>query len=381
MKIKKKQNIVGGYKKHINGYMAFIPADFPFEFQNIINDILNEKLFRAQHLVSRLSGITELLPDVNYFIKSFILKDAESSSQIEGTQATMIDVIETKISKIEIKDSFDIDFYIKAVQYGIKILNNPLPLSLRFIRTLHKKLMLGARSTHFSDPGEFRKSQNWIGGTTLQNASFIPPAPEHLVKALNDFEKFLHLKNINPIIQIALAHAQFETIHPFLDGNGRTGRLLITFLLIERELLDKPTLFLSTYFKKYQQVYYRKIADYNNGNVYAWLDFFIDGVIETAEQAIQITKQITDLREQDMRKLQGFGKANASKAIKILQYLYSQPIITSTQVMNLCKYKRQGAINLLEKLQHVDILKLYKKGVGSAPTMYIYTKYVDIFIK
>ena len=375
-----KSNIVGEYQKHIYDYNFFIPYDFPFDISSLMDNTLHEKLYKAQHLISRLSGIIELLPDINFFIESYILKDAESSSQIEGTKATMSDVLEANISNTEIKDSNDISYYIKAVQYGLKILNKPLPLSLRFIKELHKILMEGARSTHFSDPGEFRKTQNWIGGTTLKNASFVPPSPEYLDKPLRDLENFLHLKNINPVIQIALAHAQFETIHPFLDGNGRTGRLLITFLLIERGILEKPALFLSSYFKKHQQLYYQKLFGYHNGEVYEWLDFFIDGVIETGEQAIKITKQITDLREEDMRTLQGLGKGSADKAIQTLQHLFANPFITSRQMVNLLSYTPKGGLQMLEKLKELGILELARKGEGSTSSLYMYKKYLQIFI-
>lgn len=378
----KKHNIVGNFKKHKDGYEEFIPDDFPFDISDVVDDKMNEKLYKAQHLVSRLSGITEYLPDVDLFIQSYILKDAESSSQIEGTKATISDVLESKITNNEIKDSDDITFYIKTVNHGMKTLNNPLPLSLRFIRDLHKVLMHGARSTHHSYPGEFKKSVNWLGGTTPQNAAFVPPTPENLDKALKDFELFLHASNINPIIQLALAHAQFETIHPFSDGNGRIGRLIIIFLLMDKGILDKPALYLSTYFKKHQQLYYQKLNQYQTqGAVYEWLDFFIDGVIETAEQAINITKEITDLRERHMRILQSFGKANADKAIKTLQYLFSNPFITSNEMVKLCNYTKKGGLGMLEKLREKGIIELFRKGEGQSPSVYYYKEYIKILVK
>ena len=376
------QNIVGFFQKHKDGYNEFIPYNFPFDINSIMDDKLNEKLYKAQHLVSKLSGITELLPDVTFFIYSYKLKDAESSAQIEGTKATMSDVFESKITKTEIKDSNDIDFYIKALDYGLEKLNNPLPLSLRFIKEIHKELMSGARSTHHSYPGEFKRSVNWFGGTTPQNSIFVPPTPDNLDKALKDFENFLHNKSVNPILHIALTHAQFETIHPFTDGNGRVGRLIIIFLLIDREILTNPVLYLSTYFKRHQKIYYQKLAGYQqDGKIYEWLDFFVDGVIDTAENAIQKTKEITDLREKDMRVMQGFGKANADKGVKILQYLFSSPFITSNEIVKLFNYTKPGAFRILEKLQKEGILKLFRKGTGSNSSVYMYEEYLKILRK
>ena len=204
-------------------------------------------------------------------------------------------------------DADDILFYIKALNYGTARLKE-FPFSLRFIRELHKELMSGARSSHFSHPGEFRKSQNSIGGTTLQNASFVPPPVNDMNNALFDFENFIHDTSIMPVLQSGILHAQFETIHPFLDGNGRTGRLLITLFLYEKAILEKPVLYLSSFFKKHRQLYYDKLNAYHNNKVIDWLHFYLDGVIETANQSIATSKKITALREEDMFKIQSLSK-------------------------------------------------------------------------
>ncbi|HED08299.1 MAG TPA: Fic family protein, partial [Ignavibacteria bacterium] len=229
--------------KQATGYTASVPLHFPHKnLFDVPKDILL-KAVEAERLTGKLDGITLTLPNINFFLRMFSYKDATSSSQIEGTRATMADALEAS-SNIENKqtDATDIIFYIEAMEYGTERLKD-FPISLRFIREIHKKLMDGARATHFSDPGEFRKSQNWIGGTTPNNASFVPVPHTEMNKNLNDLEKFLHDDvSTLPIISIAYAHAQFETIHPFLDGNGRVGRLLITFLLMKKGILEKPVL-------------------------------------------------------------------------------------------------------------------------------------------
>jgi Fic family protein len=251
---------IGKNIKQREGFSAFVLNPFP---PNGIFDLSTKILIKAaeaDRLIGKLDGITHTLPDLEFFLHMFVAKDATSSSQIEGTMATIVDAIELEagIAKKE-TDAGDILFYIQALNYGIKRLEE-FPLSLRLIRETHKKLMTGARATHFADPGEFRNSQNWIGGTSPANALFVPPPKEQMKVSLDHLEKFLHdEKSVLPLIHIALSHAQFETIHPFLDGNGRTGRLIITILLCHRNLLERPVLFLSSYFKKHQKVYYQKL--------------------------------------------------------------------------------------------------------------------------
>ena len=228
-------------------------------------------------------------------------------------------------------DADDILHYIEALNYSINRLSE-FPFSLRFIREIHEKLMMGARSSHFADPGNFRKSQNWIGGTTPENALFVPPPVEVLHTALDDIERFIHSTECIPLLQVGLLHAQFETIHPFLDGNGRTGRILITLFLYSRTMLEKPVLFLSSYFKKYQQVYYDRLNGYHNGKVEEWIDFFLDGIIEIARESIETSKQIDTLRDEDMQKIQSLGKREAGSGVKLLNFLFSEPLVTTNTV-------------------------------------------------
>ncbi len=361
------------------GFKAFIPNTFPPRgIFNLPQDILI-KAAEADRLVGKLDGVTHTLPDVDFFLSMFVAKDAESSSQIEGTKATIIDAMEIKAGvAIKDTDADDILYYIKALNYGLKRLEK-FPLSLRLIREIHAQLMTGARATHFSDPGEFRKSQNWIGGTRPDNASFVPPTVEEMQCALNDLEKFLHNeKSTLPIIHVALTHAQFETIHPFLDGNGRTGRLIITMLLCHRNMLERPVLFLSSYFRKYQKVYYQKLLGYHYGEVGAWLNFFLDGVIETANNGILVSKQITKLREDDMAKILALAKRESESGVLVLQKLYAQPIVSTRNIMKWTGFSRAGAQKLVDRFINLGILEL-KDEKETYDRTYIYGKYVQIF--
>ncbi len=366
-------------EKHINGYETSIPLKFPSEdiFDLPMSILL--KSIEAERLLGKLDGITLTLPAIDFFLKMFSFKDATSSSQIEGTRATMYDALEVS-ANLDTKqsDAYDIIFYIKALNYGLNRLKD-FPFSLRFIREIHEKLMDGARATHFSNPGSFRTSQNWIGGTRPDNASFVPVPPEEMSKALSDLESFLHNNSTLPLISIAYAHAQFETIHPFLDGNGRVGRLLITFLLAKKEILEKPVLFLSSYFKKHQKVYYQKLSDYHDGDVFSWLDFFLDGVIETSQEAIDIAREIREIRDADMKKIQKLSKTASESSMKVLNYLFENPIVSVRNIMEVTGFSRTGSQKVLDRFIDMGILEVQKKEVNY-DTKYIYTKYFNAFI-
>jgi Fic family protein len=379
----KKYNI-GQQIKQKNGYNAFELFKFPpiegFEFEESIL----RKNNNATRLLGKLDGITKLLPDSDFFLSMYLRKDATSSSQIEGTKATMIHAIEadSNINTDIPDDVSDILHYIKALNYGMdRITKDNFPVSLRFIREIHKVLMEDARSSHFSDPGEFRKSQNWIGGTTPENATYVPPSVDKMNKALGDLEKYIHSKDSTlPVIKAGLLHAQFETIHPFLDGNGRTGRMLITFYLWQEGLLDKPVLFLSSYFKKHQQIYYQRLLGYHNGDVEKWIDFFLDGVIEIAEEAIEIVEKITILRDIDILKIQKLGVRAAESTAIILPKLFGQPIVNVPTIQKWTNFTRRGAQQCIDRLVKMDILekKDEDKKYGQS---YIYRKYLEIFEK
>jgi Fic family protein len=374
--------IIGQTKQQPEGYKAFIPNKFPPGEGWDISQKLILKHSDAERLVGKLDGITQLLPDIDFFLLMYVRKDAASSSQIEGTQATMVDAIEAESKTTDRlpDDVDDILHYIKALNYGLERLKE-FPYSLRFIRELHKSLMEGARSTHYSDPGEFRRSQNWIGGTTPSNARFVPPPPVEMQRSLDDFERFLQAKGDTlPLIKVALIHAQFETIHPFIDGNGRTGRLLVTMYLWLQGLLERPVLFLSSYFNKHRQTYYERLDGYHNGQVELWVDFLLDGVIETANQAIVTAKEITALREEDMGKVQTLGKTASESAVPVLRRLFALPIVNVNTVKEWTGFTRQGAQRVIDRLIELDILE-QKVKTEKYGRSFIYRRYVDSFLK
>lgn len=375
---------IGTMRLQTEGYKAFIPNPFPPEKVFSFNMGILKKNNEATRLLGKLDGITKLLPDSDFFLLMYLRKDAASSSQIEGTMATMIDAIEAevKINENIPADVDDILHYIKALNYGIqRVSTENFPITLRFIRELHGELMRKARATHFSNPGEFRRSQNWIGGTRPDNASFVPPPVPDMNRALGELEAFIHADDAIPVvIKAGLLHAQFETIHPFLDGNGRTGRMLITFYLWKEGFLEKPVLFLSSYFKRHQKIYYNKLAGYHEGAVSEWIDFFLDGVIEIANEAIDIVSQITELRAKDMGKVQSLGKRASESAMMVLPKLYGQPIVNTAIIQRWTGFTRAGAQTVIDRFIEIDILtpKNKDKKYGQS---YMYKKYLNIFTK
>ena len=373
---------IGKYVQQKEGFKAFIPNPFPPKDGFNFNLNIVKKNEQATRLLGKLDGITKLLPDADFFLLMYLRKDAASSSQIEGTEATMIDAIEAeaKVNAHIPEDVDDILHYIKALNYGMeRVAVNNFPVTLRFVRELHSKLMEQARSTHFSDPGEFRKSQNWIGGTRPDNARFVPPPVREMQNSLADLENYLHADDsILTLIKAGIIHAQFETIHPFLDGNGRTGRMLITFYLWKEGFLEKPVLFLSSFFKKHQILYYEKLFGYHNGQVADWVDFFLEGVIEIANEAIDIVEKITLLREKDRQKIQKLGTRAAESATMILPKLYGQPIVNVSVVQKWTGFTRAGAQRVIDRFIDMEILvpKDKDKKYGQS---YVYKKYLDIF--
>ncbi|MEX0910095.1 MAG: Fic family protein [Candidatus Paceibacterota bacterium] len=371
---------IGKKIRQKEGFSALVLNPFPSKGIFDIPQNILLKTAEADRLVGKLDGITHTLPDVDFFLRMFVAKDATSSAQIEGTRATIVDAIE-KDAGIDSKetDADDILYYIKALNYGARRLND-FPLSLRLIREIHSELMTGARATHFSDPGEFRKSQNWIGGTKPDNAHFVPPPVAEMNDALDDLEKFLHEEQkVLPLIHIGIMHAQFETIHPFLDGNGRTGRLLITLMLCHRNLLERPVLFLSSYFKKHQNVYYQKLDDYHNGKTESWVDFFLDGVIETAQESIEISRKIRELRDDDMAKIQALAKRESESGVLVLTNLFGVPIVNTKKIMDWTGFTRAGAQKVIDRFISLGILDS-REEKGSYDRTYVYRSYLDMFL-
>ena len=382
-KISSKNPRIGVYRPQPEGFKAFVLEPFPPKNTLAFSPAIQQKHAEAMRLLGKLDGITALLPDRDYFLEMFVRKDASSSSQIEGTQASISDAIEAL--NIERRNDLpqdvdDILHYIEALNYGLERAKD-FPFSLRFIRELHEKLMTGARNTHNPFPGEFRRTQNWIGGTRPDNARFVPPPIREMNQALNDLEKFIHADDeYLPLIKAGLLHAQFETIHPFLDGNGRTGRMLVTMFLWHRRLLEMPVLYLSTYFQKHQETYYEKLNAYHseNGNVGEWVDFFLDGVIDIANSSIETCRKITELRERDMRKAQKLGKATAPKTLDMIRFLYKMPTVGIADVVNQTGYSRPSAYKLIDRLVDMNILYPADENDGYGKK-YTYKDYVEVF--
>jgi Fic family protein len=338
-------------------YKAFIPNPLPFKL-NMDNN-LQSLLSRADVALGRLDGITEILPDVDYFIFMYVRKEATLSSQVEGTKATFSDALkaEASIKSAEIHDDVDeILNYIEAMNYGLQRLDT-LPISLRLIREIHGILLSGVRGER-KTPGEFRKSQNWVGGNDIRTASFIPPPAGEIQALLSNLEKFIHDKSPLPLlVKAGLLHSQFETIHPFLDGNGRIGRLLITFFLCQQGMLNKPLLYISEFFMENRDKYYEQLNSYHNkGDVEGWLRFFLDGVLITAERSIETARKVLALREQDIRKISEAG-GSAQRALSLLDALYHTPLVRVKDIEGLVDIRNPNALALTNKMIKLGILK------------------------
>jgi len=365
-----------------SGFKAFVPNVFPPATEIKLPKSIVASHTEAVRLLGKLDGITELLPDKDWFLIMFIRKDASNSSQIEGTNATMMDAIEMQNVEPRVdlpEDVDDIIHYIEALNYGIKRIQD-FPFSLRFICELHEKLMKKARATQLSYPGEFRTSQNWIGGTRPDNARFVPPPVHEMKQALSDLERFIHADDdYLPLIKAGLLHAQFETIHPFNDGNGRTGRMLITMFLWHEKMLEMPILYLSSFFRKHQQLYYEKLDGYHNGKVLEWIEFFLEGIINTANSAITTCAGITSLRERDMRKIQSLGKTSSDSTLKILKNLYRMPIVGIADIVKWTGFSDMGGYKAINRLVSMGILNPMKQGNNVYGQKWIYTDYIKLF--
>ncbi len=375
-------NLIGTIRQQPEGFKAFIPAHFPPKEGFIFDGAIIKKASEASRLVGKLDGITKLLPDLDFFLLMYLRKDAAASSQIEGTMATMIDAIEAEVrTKTNVpNDVDDILHYIRALRYGMeRAKKDNFPFSLRFLRELHRELMSKARATHFADPGEFRTSQNWIGGTRPDNARYVPPPVAEMKQSLDELEKYFYANDeLLTVIKAGVLHAQFETIHPFLDGNGRTGRMLITFFLWHEHFLENPVLFLSSYFKRHQELYYEKLTQYHSGDVLSWVDFFLEGVIEIANEAITTVDKITKLREQDMMKMQSLGKRAAESAMIVLPKLYAQPIVNGAAIQQWTGFSRPGAQEVINRFIKMEILSPKDKDITYGQS-YLYREYLNVF--
>lgn len=340
-------------------YKAYIPSDLPPE-PPLELDSLYPLLDQANIAIGRLDGMSTLLPDPSLFLYMYIRKEAVLSSQIEGTQSSLSDLLmfeNIEAPGVPLDDVTEVSCYVSALNYGIERLKS-FPLSLRLIREIHGKLMDNARGGN-KQPGEFRTSQNWIGGSRPGNARFVPPSPELLMECLDKFEKFLHDDKIKlPIlIKAALAHVQFETIHPFLDGNGRLGRLLITFMLYVDGLLKEPLLYLSLYFKAHRAAYYDHLQSVREtGNWEAWIAFFLNGVIDTANQATDAAQRIIKLFNADLMQINDSGQSTTATLL-IYNFLKLHPLANTEKIKKATGVSLPTILRSLSILSDLNIIK------------------------
>ncbi|MDQ8155169.1 MAG: Fic family protein [Gemmatimonadota bacterium] len=371
----------GTYVSQPTGYRAFEPAPLPPQPPVEFDPELQRLLSAADLALGRLDGSVLTLPNPDLFVLMYVRKEAVLSSQIEGTQSSLQDLLaaEAKLYQDVPRDVDEVVNYVRALNHGLARLDQ-LPISVRLLREIHAALMDGVRGGHLQ-PGELRTSQNWIGpaGCTLATASFVPPAPHQLPAALGALEQFLHTHTaLPPLVKIALAHAQFETIHPFLDGNGRMGRLLITFLLTEAKILDKPVLYLSHYFRQHRQAYYDHLQDVReHGDWEGWLKFFLRGIAEVAAESADTARRILVMREAHRDAItQRLGRG-AANGHKVLESLYRRPIIAVKDVAMLTGTTFTAANTAVARLQEIGVLE---EITGHARhRRYRYAPYIELF--
>lgn len=371
----------GSYVRQPEGYSAFIPGPVPPDPPPEVDEELRRLLSDADRALGRLDGVASVLPNPDLFVAMYVRHEAVLSSQIEGTQSTLEDVLQFEAEgrrEDRPRDVEEVVNYVKAMNYGLERLEE-LPLSLRLIREIHARLLEGVRGAHRT-PGEFRTSQNWLGpaGCNLAQADYVPPPPHEMKQALGNLEEFLHDEESFPVlIHCAVAHAQFETIHPFLDGNGRVGRLLITFLLCQRGVLHRPLLYLSYYLKAHRAMYYDRLtAIRNDGDWESWIKFFLRGVFETSESATTTARDILAFREEH-RKQVGREFAGSSYGPPVLDYLYERPVLTLGMAQEELDCAYATASRLMEGFRELGILE---ETTGQQRNRrYRYVPYLDLF--
>lgn len=372
-------NRAGKYVHQLTGYDAFIPTDLPPDPPVNMDAEMIRLLSLADRKLGRLDGVAQILPNPDLFVGMYVQKEAVLSSQIEGTQASFVDVLQVDAdTAAKRQDVEEVVNYVKAMKYGMNRLET-LPLSLRLLREIHGILLSGVRGSQ-RNPGDFRTSQNRIGssGCSLATASFVPPPVAEMTSALGHLENYMYSESDIPhLIRIALIHAQFETIHPFLDGNGRMGRLLIAFWLYQQQILKYPLLYISYYFKKNRTEYYDRLMNIRTkGDWEGWVKFFLEGVAQVADEATQSASEIMKLKEMIMEKIQKetSGKANS---VLLLDLLFRMPIITINVVKDELKVSYPTAKALTEHFREAKIIRCIDDSI-LRNKMYIFTEYVAI---
>ena len=359
---------------------AFVPAPLPPHPSIVWTPKLRGKFDQALLALGRLDSVSTLLPDTSLFLYMYVRKEAVLSSMIEGTQSSLSDLLLFELNQelgVPLNDVREVSNYVAALDHGLRLLEGGLPLSLRLFRKIHGVLLTKGRGSN-QTPGEFRRSQNWIGGTRPGNAAFVPPPAEEVPECMSKLELFLHDQpEPTPVLlKAALAHVQFETIHPFLDGNGRLGRLLIALLLYEQKVLRDPMLYLSLYFKTHRQYYYELLNKVRlTGEWEAWLDFFAEAVIVTATQAVETAQQLLDLSNRDRDKISSLGRVAAS-TLRVHRALMEHPIATSSSLVGttgITPATVNKALGHLERLGIVKELTAQKRN-----RLFSYAGYIEI---
>lgn len=378
-----KRTLQGRYLKVATAgeaFNAFVPAPLPPRPAIDWTPALRARFDAALLELGRLDAMTDLLPNAALLLYSFVRKEAVLSSMIEGTQSSLADLMLFEINEqpgVPVEDAREVSCYVAALEHGLKRLREGFPLSLRLMREVHEVLLGHGRGAKLT-PGEFRRSQVWIGGTRPGNAVFVPPPANELDECLKHFERFLHDRPepTPPLVRVALAHAQFETIHPFLDGNGRVGRLLIALQLAADGLMREPLLYLSLHFKKHRQTYYELLnAVRLSGDWETWLEFFADAVVASATQAAVSAKRLLELASADGRRIEGLGRAAAS-ALAIHRVLQRQPIATAASLAAATGLTPATVNKSLTHLERIGVVaELTRKRRGR---VFGYTRYADI---
>ncbi len=359
---------------------AFVPAPLPPSPPIDWTPELRCKFDQALLALGRLDSVSTLLPDTSLFLYVYVRKEAVLSSMIEGTQSSLSDLLLFELDQepgVPLGDVREVSNYVAALDHGLRLLKEGLPLSLRLLREIHGVLLSKGRGSH-QTPGEFRRTQNWIGGSRPGLATFVPPPAEDVLECMSKLELFLHDRPepTPALLKAALAHVQFETIHPFLDGNGRLGRLLITLLLCEQKALREPMLYLSLYFKTRRQYYYELLNNVRmTGDWEAWLDFFAEAVIVTATQAVNTARQLLDLSNQDRDKISGLGRAAAS-TMKVHRALMERPIATSGSLVKKTGITPATVNKALVHLEHLGVVK--ELTAQKRNRLFSYADYIEI---
>lgn len=373
----------GYWKTNLSGemaYQSFVPSPLPPTPPIEISEDILEQLIKANSQLAILESVATRIPDVDLFVSMYVRKEALMSSQIEGTQATLEDVLDPLIEDNTNRNVADVVNYIKATEYAIRRLHE-LPLCNRLLKETHAILMEGVRGQE-KNPGEFRCSQNWIGGkgSTLRNAKYIPPSPDDMTEAMSDLEKYINADDrLDGLIRAALIHYQFETIHPFLDGNGRIGRLLITLFLMEKKILTTPALYISYFLKKNRVEYYDRMTEVRSkGNYEQWVKFFLQAIAESANDAIAAIDELTALHDKNVDLVAGMGRASKNAMI-VFRYLEANPIIEIGKTAEALGITFGTASNVVERLSSAGILE--QTTTGRRNRTFAYKDYLAILRK